>query len=41
MFGLIMIAVVLAIGALAFAVGVDSREGSTDDRRPESPVALS
>jgi hypothetical protein len=41
MFGLIVILIVLAFGALAVGAGVDSREGSTDDRRPGSPVGLS
>ncbi|HKB28087.1 MAG TPA: hypothetical protein VKC59_03605 [Candidatus Limnocylindrales bacterium] len=41
MLGLIVILIVLAFGAIAFATGVDSREGSTDERRPASPTGLS
>jgi hypothetical protein len=41
MFGLIMILAVLVFSALALGAGVDSREGSTDDRRPASPTGLS
>jgi hypothetical protein len=41
MVGLIILVVVLAFGAISVAVGVDSREGSTDDRGPASPVGLS
>ena len=41
MFGLIMILAVLAFSAIAVGFGVDSREISTDDRRPSSPVGLS
>jgi hypothetical protein len=40
MFGLILILIVVVFGALSFAFGVDSREGSTDDRRPASPIGL-
>ena len=40
MFGLIMILAVLVFAAVAFAAGVDSREGSTDERRPASPIGL-
>ena len=40
MVGLIILLVVLAFGAISVAAGVDSREGSTDDRRPASPVGL-
>jgi hypothetical protein len=40
MFGLIMILAVLVFSAVAFGAGVDSREGSTDDRRPTSPTGL-
>jgi hypothetical protein len=41
MFGLIMILVVLVFSAVAYGAGVDSREGSTDGRRPASPIGLS
>ena len=41
MFGLIMILAVLVFSAVAFGYGVDSREGSTDPRRPASPIGLS
>lgn len=41
MFGLIMILAVLAFAAVAFGAGVDSRDGSTDNRRPGTPIGLS
>jgi hypothetical protein len=41
MLGLIIILIVLAFGAVAFVAGVDSRDGSSDPRRPASPVGLS
>jgi hypothetical protein len=41
MLGLIMILVVLVFAAVAYGAGVDSREGSTDARRPSSPIGLS
>jgi hypothetical protein len=41
MFGLIVILIVLAFGAISSIAGVDSRQGSTDDRRPSSPTGLS
>jgi len=41
MFGLIMILAVLAFSAVALGAGVDSRDVSTDDRRPSSPIGLS
>ena len=40
MVGLILILAVLVFSAVAFGAGVDSREGSTDDRRPASPIGL-
>jgi hypothetical protein len=40
MFGLIMILAVLVFSAVAFGAGVDSREGSTDGRRPVDPIGL-
>lgn len=40
MFALIMILAVLVFSAVAYGAGVDSREGSTDDRRPNFPVGL-
>jgi hypothetical protein len=41
MVGLIMIAIVLAVGAFSVIAGVDSREGFTDGRGPTTPVGLS
>jgi len=41
MFGLIVILAVLVFAAVAFGAGVDSREFSTDDRRPTSRIGLS
>jgi hypothetical protein len=41
MVGLILILAVLVFSAVAFGAGVDSREGSTDSRRPASPTGLS
>ena len=41
MFGLMMILAVLAFSAIAVGAGVDSREVSTDGRRPASPIGLS
>jgi hypothetical protein len=41
MVGLMFVLVVLVFAAVAFGAGVDSREGSTDDRRPASPTGLS
>ena len=34
MFGLIMLAIFLAIGAIAFLAGADTRDGFTNDHRP-------
>jgi hypothetical protein len=40
MIGLIMLLALLAFSAIAVGFGVDSREGSTDDRAPATPVGL-
>ena len=40
MVGLIAILAVLVFAAVAFGYGVDSREGSSDERRPASPIGL-
>jgi hypothetical protein len=40
MFGLIMLLAVLAFSAVAVGFGVDSRDGSTDERAPVSPIGL-
>ena len=40
MIGLIMILTTLAFAALAYGFGVDSRDFSTDERRPASPIGL-
>jgi hypothetical protein len=40
MIGLVIIAFILIVAALAGPFGVDSREGSTDPRRAPYPVGI-
>jgi hypothetical protein len=40
MFGLIMMHAVVVVSTVAYGAGVDSREPSTNDRRPAWPVGL-
>ena len=40
MVGLLVILAVLVFAAVALGYGVDSREGSSDERRPASPIGL-
>ena len=41
MVGLFILIVLLAFGAISILAGVDSRDGFTDPRGPNTPVGLS
>lgn len=40
MVGLVLLGVLIVLSVISVAYGVDSREGSTDPRRPIYPVGL-
>jgi type II secretory pathway pseudopilin PulG len=40
MVGLVIVGILGALAALSVRYGVDSRDGSTDPRRPNQPVGI-
>ncbi len=40
MIGLVLLGILATLAVLAFRYGVDSRDGSTDPRRPNQPVGI-
>jgi hypothetical protein len=40
MFGVIILGTLIVLSIISFAYGVDSRDGSSDPRRPIYPIGL-